>query len=83
MDLRIRGIPGAVLRRARARADDEGQDISTVLITALTVYADRDEPSARAGRASAAALTRAERSERASRAAQIRWQRVLVHSEDS
>lgn len=82
-EYRLRGIRNDVLRRARARADSEGQDISQILIAALTVYADRAEQHARAGRAAAAALTSSERRERASHAATTRWERARAHTDGS
>jgi hypothetical protein len=74
MDYRLHGIPGPVLRRARARATRDGTDLRDVLIAALVAYGD-ERPSVHAlgGRARAARLTPEDRIASARAAARARW----------
>ena len=88
MDYRLHGIPGALLRRATARAKAEGHDLRTVLLALLTRYAEGEinphaarDPlaaakGAKGGSARAARMTPDERSDSARRAVAARWARA-------
>jgi hypothetical protein len=77
MTYRLR-LPGALYRRAQARADAEDTTLDALILEMLTCYADgQDSPAAQfaamGGRAAAASLTAQERRERARGAAAARW----------
>jgi hypothetical protein len=76
MDLRLHGVPGAILRRARSRAAREDTDLRAILMAALTAYAEETDSLSqrrRGGQARQAQLTDAERSAAGQRAARARW----------
>ena len=83
MDLRFRGLPGAIVRRFSARCGSREQQVR-VLARLMELYADGQiDPFARdpyqaargalGGQARAALMTPEARSEAARYAAQVRW----------
>lgn len=93
MDLRFRGLPGELVRRARAKAGDRLQE---VIIGLLRAYVDeaidplRPASSSRAaaallgargGAATAVARSPAERSRAATHAVESRWSKTRADSE--
>lgn len=74
MDLRIHGLPPAILRQAKSRAEADGESLSDVVRRLVTRYAEHGEHGQRGGYARAESLSPEQRSDSARKAAHARWQ---------
>jgi hypothetical protein len=69
----LRKVPGGLIPRAKAQAQEAGTTLDTVLIAFLAVYAESGAYGAAGGHARAEALTPERRQDIARTAAQARW----------